>query len=236
MWWSRIWPPPPARCEPHHIDGSHRPGRIAYGLGLVTFPPPYQNFIEGFVGVVCSDSDNPDDHSFWSAAGIADASSYFGRIWTWISSPCAVWTGADADRYTGPWDAVTANPVLVVRTLFDPATRYQGAQLVRSLLPASSLLTVDGWGHTSLFLSACADQAVSDYLLTAVPPADGTVCFQDFGPFDVVPAAELAARESGEAIDPGAMRAAVMDEVALSRSAEGEPLPGGASGIGLAGG
>ena len=94
-----------------------------------------------------------------------------------------MWSGFDADRYVGPWDADTANPVLVVGTRFDPATRYEGREIVRDLLPNSSLLTVEGWGHTSLFLSACADAAVSDYLLTRVPPADGTVCAQDFGPF-----------------------------------------------------
>jgi hypothetical protein len=45
------------------------------------------------------------------------------------------------------------------------------------------LLTVEGWGHTSLFLSACADAAISHYLLTGAAPRDGTVCRQDFGPF-----------------------------------------------------
>ena len=185
--------------------------------GFTSFPPPYPNFFEGFVGVACSDSDNPDDHSFWSAAA-DDAEAgfgYFGRIWTWITSPCAVWSGADADRYVGPWDAGTANPVLVVGTRFDPATRNEGAEIVRGLLPESSLLTVEGWGHTSLFLSACADAAVSDYLLTAVPPADGTVCFQDFGPFDVAALPSIASTEADAAVDAAEARALVMDEVAL---------------------
>ena len=69
--------------------------------GMIPFPPPYPNFVEGFFGVACSDSDNPDGHSFWStAADDADAGfGYFGRIWTWASSACAVWNGADADRH-----------------------------------------------------------------------------------------------------------------------------------------
>jgi pimeloyl-ACP methyl ester carboxylesterase len=185
--------------------------------GFTSFPPPYPNFVEGFVGVVCSDSDNPDDHSFWSAAADdADANfGYFGRIWTWISSPCAVWSGADADRYIGPWNASTDNPVLVVGTRFDPATRYEGAETVRALLPESSLLTVEGWGHTSLFLSACADAAVAEYLLTAVPPADGTVCTQDFGPFDVAALPSIASTEADAAVDAAEARALVMDEIAL---------------------
>jgi pimeloyl-ACP methyl ester carboxylesterase len=147
--------------------------------------PRYPNFVEGFPGVICADSDNPDSYAAWSAAGAAaDATfGYFGRIWTWASSPCAEWYTADQDRYTGPFTANTADPVLVVGTRFDPATRYQGAQLVDALLPNSTLLTVNGWGHTSLFISQCADAAVSTYLLTTSTPSTGTTCDQDFTPF-----------------------------------------------------
>ena len=76
----------------------------------------------------------------------------------------------------------TANPVLVVGNRFDPATRYEGALTVKGLLPNSGLLTVNGWGHTSLFLSQCADTIVSTYLLTSSAPAS-TTCTQDFTPF-----------------------------------------------------
>jgi TAP-like protein len=51
---------------------------------------------------------------------------YFGRIWTWASSICQPWPARDADRYTGPFTARTANPVLVVDGRLDPAARYQG--------------------------------------------------------------------------------------------------------------
>ena len=172
----------------------------------------YPNQVEGFVGVSCSDSDNPSDHSFWSTAGAeADAQhGYFGRLWTWASSSCASWTGYDDDRFVGPFDASTANKVLVVGTRYDPATRYEGAEAVRALLPNSSLLTVEGWGHTSLFLSRCADRVVSRYLLTG-RARDGVVCSQDFDPFLGVQAfaadAELQARHEA--------RKEVMSEVAL---------------------
>jgi pimeloyl-ACP methyl ester carboxylesterase len=174
----------------------------------------YPNFVEGFPGVACSDSVNPDDHSFWSEAGAAadEQFGYFGRIWTWASSPCAVWEGFDADRYLGPFDRETDNPVLVVGNLFDPATRYEGAQIVDELLPNSSLLTVEGWGHTSLFLSACADQVVSEYLLDGTTPPGGATCAQDLGPFD----AQTVARAGDRFADRQAVRAEVMSEVALT--------------------
>ena len=59
----------------------------------------------------------------------------------------------------GPVHRQTANPVLVVGNRFDPATRYRGGgRSSTDLLPRSALLTVNGWGHTSLFLSQCADE------------------------------------------------------------------------------
>ncbi len=163
----------------------------------------YPNFVESFPGVACSDSVNPDDHEAWSRAG-ADADEqfgYFGRIWTWVSSPCAVWEGFDDDRYLGPFNRPTANPVLVVGTQFDPATRYQGAVIVDQLLPDSSLLTVEGWGHTSIFLSTCADDIVSEYLLNGSTPDPGTSCAQDTGPFETLTArsADLARRQQARA-------------------------------------
>ncbi len=177
-------------------------------------PSNYQNFVEGFPGVACSDSVNPDDHQFWFDAGIeAEAGyGYFGRLWTWASGPCAVWSGADEDRYLGPFTNTTANPVLVVGTRYDPATRYEGAEILDVLLPNSALLTVEGWGHTSLFLSACADAAVSHYLLDGTPPAAGTVCYQDIGPFDS--AASLRAVEA-DAPERAAIRSKVLADVAL---------------------
>ena len=147
--------------------------------------PHYGNFIEGFPAVACGDSDNPHNYAAWSTNGTAAEAQfgYFGRIWTWVSSICAAWPTADSDRYTGPWDHTTSNPVLVIGNLFDPATRYQGAVIASNLLPNSRLLTVHGWGHTSLFLSSCADQVQTRYLVNLTLPAPGTVCEQDHVPF-----------------------------------------------------
>ena len=91
--------------------------------------PTYPNFLEGFPAVACADSDNPDSYAAWSAAAAQawDDFGYFGPLWTWITSICAEWPGADADRYTGPFNHATRAPVLVVGNLFDPAMRYEGA-------------------------------------------------------------------------------------------------------------
>jgi len=186
-------------------------------MGFVTKrgSPRYPNWAEGFPGVACSDGDNPDLNQAWIDAGLAAeaANGYFGKLWTWASSPCARWPGFDEDRYLGPWNAATQQAVLVIGNRFDPATRYQGAQTVRGLLSNSSLLTLNGWGHVSLFLSGLLDAAVADYLLTGVAPADGTVYAPDWVPFGgTLPAgtsstAGLAARQ---------FRARLMPDVVVS--------------------
>ena len=51
------------------------------------------------------------------------------------------------------------------------------------LLPNSRLVTVHGWGHTSLFLSACADAVQTRYLVDLALPPIGTVSNQDHVPF-----------------------------------------------------
>jgi pimeloyl-ACP methyl ester carboxylesterase len=171
-------------------------GSAALGVRLAGFWKPVNTYItkrgfpryfniEGFAAVICADSDNPHSYAAWSSAGAAaDASfGYFGRIWTWISSICVPWSGGNFDRYMGPFNRRTANPVLVVGNLFDPATRYEGAVKAASLLPNSRLLTVHGWGHTSLFSSQCADAAAARYLVSLTLPAPGTVCEQDVVPF-----------------------------------------------------
>jgi pimeloyl-ACP methyl ester carboxylesterase len=156
-------------------------------LGLITKRgiPNYPNSVEGFPGVACADSDNPHTYdAWWDAAQQADADfGYFGSIWTYASSSCAAWPGLQIGRYTGPFNAATDNPVLVIGNYFDPATRYEGAQTVAGLLPNSRLVTLDGWGHVSLFFSQGLDAAVADYLLDKTLPEVGTVYEQDLVPF-----------------------------------------------------
>ena len=178
--------------------------------------PHYPNFIEGFPGVACGDSDNPNNYdAWWENAQQAEADfGYFGPLWTYVSSICAAWPGGQNGRYTGPFTANTANPVLVVGNFFDPATRYEGAQTVEGLLPNSRLLSLNAWGHVSLFFSQCADQAVAQYLLDGTLPAEGTVCHQDFIPFVDFGASFTAA--SGAQLRAGLMPSLVPEAVRKS--------------------
>ena len=148
--------------------------------------PRYRNYLEGFPAVSCLDTENPSSYPAWLAAGLAAdaADGYFGRIWTWLSSACTAWPGVDKDRYLGPFNKNTANPVLVVGNLFDPATRYEGAVAVANLLPNSRLLTVHAWGHATIpNISSCVDEIVGRYMVDLTLPTSGTICEQDHVPF-----------------------------------------------------
>jgi pimeloyl-ACP methyl ester carboxylesterase len=188
------------------LDEQTRPAAAAAALkalrarlgGGAFQPEDYPNFVEGFPGVACSETHNPSNVGAWSRAARAQDRRfpYFGRPWTWFSSICEPWPGWDKDHFDGPWNHRTANPVLVVGNRFDPATPYHGAVTVDRLLPNSRLLTLAGWGHTSLFASACIDAHVSSYLLTTRVPPKGTVCRPDVVPF-AEPAAAQAVQAGG---------------------------------------
>jgi hypothetical protein len=59
------------------------------------------------------------------------------------------------------------------------AVAGQSRVAASQLLPNSRLLTLHGWGHSSLFLSTCIDAEASSYLIDLTLPAAGTVCEQD---------------------------------------------------------
>jgi pimeloyl-ACP methyl ester carboxylesterase len=188
------------------LDEQTRPAAAAAGLrslrarlGGAFQQQDYPNFVEGFPGVACSETHNPAGVAAWSRAARAQDRQfpYFGRPWTWFSSICQPWPGWDDDHFDGPWNHSTANPVLVVGNLFDPATPYHGAVTVDRLLPRSRLLTLAGWGHTSLFVSSCVDAHVSRYFLTSRVPPKGTVCQPDVVPFAQPAAAAQAQQATG---------------------------------------
>ncbi len=163
-------------------DATRARQRAGFGYAF-----PYNNIIETFQSVLCTDGLNPRDAGNWP--GYADAADRkapdFGRLWTWASAPCAskTWTVRDEDSFRGPFTRRTANPLLVVGNYWDPATNYDGAVKVASLLPNSRLLSNDSWGHTAYGSSECVNHAVDSYLLTRRLPRAGTTCVGDDQPF-----------------------------------------------------
>ncbi len=164
-----------------------------------SFAPPvneqYAN-AEGSAGVSCTDGRQPRGMGAWWRA-VERAPEYLSPIWANLDNDCAYWPGRDRDRYLGPFTAETAAPVLIVNPRFDPATGYDDALAHRDLLPNSALLTVEGWGHTTVGMSACANAVIDEYLLTGQVPATEITCTQEVGPFDVPAVAAAASGEEG---------------------------------------
>lgn len=140
------------------------------------------------IGLVCADSPARQAPSAWRTvlARFTHVSHIYGPVvfwWRWAM--CAQWPARNADRYTGPWNARTRNPILVIGTNHDPNTPYANARRVARLLRNAVLLTHDGFSHTRpLDPSACVRRATSAYLVHLSTPRRGTVCSSDHQPFD----------------------------------------------------
>jgi pimeloyl-ACP methyl ester carboxylesterase len=146
--------------------------------------------LEWAPAVQCTDSVNPTNPWVWprSARRADRQAGPFGSPWIFLSQPCATWPASDPDRYQGPWNRETANPILLIgNSLGDPATPYEAAQSTERLLADARLLTLKTFGHAAQGgLSRCIDRAVDRYLIALRLPPPGLVCRPDLGPFDPV--------------------------------------------------
>ena len=161
------------------------------GSALLTkarqFPPTTGSAPEP-VAIGCADSPTRHPPSAWRKviARFTRISAFNGPVlgW-WLWAPCAAWRVRSADRYTGPWNAHTSNPILVVGTRYDPNTSYANARITARRLANAVLLTHEGYGHVSLVdPSVCVQRAVTGYLVGLVTPPRGTVCQSNHQPFD----------------------------------------------------
>ena len=132
----------------------------------------------------CSESPNPGFAAFRSVDAFAyRRSGPLGPWWAWQSLACGSWPVTAADRYAGPWNRRTANPILVMNTTHDPSSPYPSAVAMARQLARARLLTVDGYGHGVGGSSACASRYMSRYLINKALPPAGTRCKQDQVPF-----------------------------------------------------
>jgi pimeloyl-ACP methyl ester carboxylesterase len=155
-------------------------------------PPPTPPVQRRYAGpeqadaVACSDSPSPRRPGAYPgfARFSVRRSGILGLTWVWGDFPCASWPARAADRYAGPWNRPTANPILVVGNTGDPATAYRNSVRMARLLARGRLLTVAGFGHTELLNpSRCVARREVAYFLTGALPPTGTVCRQDTAPF-----------------------------------------------------
>jgi pimeloyl-ACP methyl ester carboxylesterase len=148
---------------------------------------PFHRAFEQNTALLCADSPARQDARQWPQVvhRLEGVSRIGGPVMGWLHAACAAWPTRSADRYTGPWNAATPNPILLVGTRFDPTTPLANAQVAERRLGNAVLLTHDGYGHISQSdPSACVMQALGRYFTSLSTPARGTICPSDRGPFD----------------------------------------------------
>jgi pimeloyl-ACP methyl ester carboxylesterase len=135
-----------------------------------------------FAGLAINCSDYPrdvvgyDDFAAKSLLGRVLAPHTQGASEAWLGIlGCMRWPVPVANPPHRP--AVSgAPPILVAASTHDPSTPYVWAQQLRDDLPGGVLLTRDGDGHTSSWLSGGRTQdAIARYLITRKPPPANTV-------------------------------------------------------------
>jgi pimeloyl-ACP methyl ester carboxylesterase len=162
------------------LETAARQGRTAYAFAKATTSAAIQ----------CADAGAKRPLRAWPKVmkHVTDAGELWGPVlgW-WLWAPCAANWPESTGSYTGPWNARTPNPLLLIGNVYDPATSYPGAVNAEKGLGNAVLLTVAGYGHPSYQLpSSCTDEARVRYLVDLVTPAPGTVCRDDRAPFDPV--------------------------------------------------
>jgi pimeloyl-ACP methyl ester carboxylesterase len=140
-------------------------------------------------GIQCLDGPARKPISAWPTVigHLTEVGPLWGPIlgwWQW--APCAAdWPARSTDRYAGPWNRETKNPILLINNRHDPSTGYRNAQRAERLLGNAVLLTNNGYGHpTFQDPSECIDRWRVRYLVQLNTPPRGTVCRPDRRPFD----------------------------------------------------
>lgn len=169
---------------PHHPSPAPQPAPAT--VPSADAAPAAYDGAEGVIAVMCGDAPTIRLERFPTLASeVMLRSSYFGLSTSFTEFPCSSWTVKAADPYAGPWDRPSGAAPLIVNTTHDPSTPMQNAVAMAALLPRAVLLSVDGFGHTTLLnKSSCADDRIAAYLVDLALPAPGSRCAQDRQPFE----------------------------------------------------
>ena len=151
--------------------------------------PPEEEAPEQTLATLCGESPQPRQLSAIEALAerVRSRSGPLGPWVAWRDGRCAAWPAAAAP-YSGPWNAPTPVPVLVIGHRFDPVLPFQSALGMARELDRGRLLSVNGYGHTLLRNpSACASRYETAFFLSALLPPPGMVCPPDAPPFPSTP-------------------------------------------------
>ncbi|HEY8978288.1 MAG TPA: alpha/beta hydrolase [Streptomyces sp.] len=150
-------------------------------------------FNAAYFSVTCNDTPWNRDLGHWVRQSAADTEKYplLGARELAYAAVCAYWPQSDA-----PHIKVTGKglpPTLMLNSVHDPATYYEGALRAHRALKGSRLVTVTGGGDHGQYQNgnACVDAVVDAYLIDGKVPARDLECASNALP---VPTSRLSGR------------------------------------------
>ncbi|CAE6457439.1 unnamed protein product [Rhizoctonia solani] len=125
-----------------------------------------------FHGVTCADAVDPGNTTTQDVFHFLEhvtrtVSPMFGPSWVSSGFVCHHWPVRAVERYTGPWNKMLANPILVIGNKADPVTPFVSAKKVADALGDwAFLIQQDKYGHTSFAMhSNCTITALEQYFI-----------------------------------------------------------------------
>lgn len=135
----------------------------------------YPNVFEAFQTILCMD--RPDRPTVAQedalAAELHEVSPRLAPS-TVGSYQCSFYPTSEDPRI--PITGVGAGPALVVGTTGDPATPLSSSQAMAATLDDAVLLTVVSQQHTGYSANDCSIEAIDNFLVNLIRPAEGTRC------------------------------------------------------------
>jgi pimeloyl-ACP methyl ester carboxylesterase len=137
----------------------------------------YSNQVDAYTAFNCLDypaRTNPEAYTEL-ATRLAATAPHFAGLVSYNDLACAYWP-TPPTRVPAPVRGEGAPPIVVVGTTGDPATPFAWAESLAGQLGSAVLVRNEGEGHTGFASSVCVYDLIAAYLVSAEPPAAGTVC------------------------------------------------------------
>jgi hypothetical protein len=133
------------------------------------------NLVEANYAIACADEITYPFSSTDLTQEIVAASKVFGKYFAYGESSCDGWAAGIGNQELD-YKVDLQSPVMIVGTTGDPATPYEQAVTLSSLMKGSYLLTFEGEGHTAYGSSDCVGKVVDDYLAGEEISEDSLYC------------------------------------------------------------
>ena len=121
------------------------------------------NLVEANYAIACADEKTYPLSEKDLTAEITDASQVFGKYFAYGESSCEGWPAGIGNQVLN-FEVTPKTGPLIIGTTGDPATPYEQAVTLNSLIGGSNLLTYQGEGHTVYGSNACVGGIVDRYL------------------------------------------------------------------------